>query len=241
MRQSKWHMELKLRLLGLLWIVVSRLIKVVASGICSAKAKTLVKNQQCLQANHHVWIVEESTECGALDVSRTLESRNVGMSRRTSDFVSVAWQAIMKEELVLRLDLVKVMVVKEVVITYCMALRRLTQRTGEWCLHGRGPSAHIHTSTSKQETAIEAFSLRTMPVWLKANDRKAKVNVMLDDGSNETFLNEEVAGVLGLRERYHTANVLNNEVETFQSMPFDVTIESLDGEFSKDIKVKTRG
>ena len=34
-------------------------------------------------------------------------------------------------------------------------------------------------------------------------------------------------------------NVLNNEVETFQSMPLEVTVESLDGEFSEDIKVKT--
>ena len=40
---------------------------------------------------------------------------------------------------------------------------------------------------------------------------------MFDDGSNETFINEEVAGVLGLKERYHTVtvNILNNEVETF--------------------------
>ena len=104
-----------------------------------------------------------------------------------------------------------------------------------------GAPAHTHTSTSKQETATETISLCSVPVWLKANDRKVKVNALLDDGSNETFINEEVAGVLGLKERYHTVtvNVLNNEVETFQSMPLDVTIESLDGEFSKDIKVKT--
>ena len=30
-----------------------------------------------------------------------------------------------------------------------------------------------------------------------------------------------------------------HEVQTFQSMPLDPTIESLDGEFSEDIKVKT--
>ena len=104
-----------------------------------------------------------------------------------------------------------------------------------------GAPAHIHTSTSKQETVTETLSLRTVPVWLKANERKVKVNALLDDGSNKTFINEEVAGVLGLKERYHTVtvNVLNNEVETFQSMPLDVTIESLDGQFSKDIKVKT--
>ena len=78
-------------------------------------------------------------------------------------------------------------------------------------------------------------------MWLKANDRKVKVNAILDDGSNETFWNEEVAGILGLKEGYQTVtvNVLNNEVETFQSMPLEVTVESLDGEFSGDIKVKT--
>ena len=103
-----------------------------------------------------------------------------------------------------------------------------------------GAPTHSHTSTSKQETT-EAFPLRTVPVWLKANGRKVKVNAILDDGSNETFLNEEVAGVLGLKERYQTVTVtvLNSEVETFQSMPLDVTIESLDGEFSKSVKVKT--
>ena len=57
------------------------------------------------------------------------------------------------------------------------------------------------------------------------------MNALLDDGSNETFINEDVAGVLGLKERYHTVtvSVLNNEVETCKSIPLDVTIESLDG------------
>ena len=104
-----------------------------------------------------------------------------------------------------------------------------------------GAPTRVHTATSKQEAVTEAYSLRTVPVWLQANDRKVKVNAILDNGSNETFLNEEVAGILGLKERYQTAtvNVLNNEVETFQSVPLEVTVESLDGEFSEDIKVKT--
>jgi len=66
-------------------------------------------------------------------------------------------------------------------------------RDGRVVTPREGAPAHTHTSTSKQETATEAFSLRTVPVWLKANDRKVKVNAILDDGSNETFLNEEVA------------------------------------------------
>ena len=104
-----------------------------------------------------------------------------------------------------------------------------------------GAPPRAHTATSKQETVSEAYSLHTVPVWLKANDRKVKVNATLDDGSNETFWNEEVAGILGLKEGYQTVtvNVLNNEVETFQSMPLEVTVESLDGEFSRGIKVKS--
>ena len=51
------------------------------------------------------------------------------------------------------------------------------------------------------EKPSESYSLRTVPVWMKANGRKVKINAILDDASNETFLNEEVAGALGLQER----------------------------------------
>ncbi len=84
-------------------------------------------------------------------------------------------------------------------------------------------------------------SLKTVPVWLKKNNRKVKVNAILDDASNKTFLNEEGAGMLGIQEPFQTVkvHVLNNEVETFQSMPVNVTIESVDGQFSKSIDIKT--
>ena len=50
--------------------------------------------------------------------------------------------------------------------------------------------------------------------------KKVKVNAILDDVLNETFLNENVANFLG-QERFQTVqvHVLNNSVETFQSMP----------------------
>ena len=68
-------------------------------------------------------------------------------------------------------------------------------------------------------------------MWLKVNKCKIKVNAILDDASNETFLNEEVAGALGVSEPFETVrvHVLNNEVETFQSMPVKLTVESMDG------------
>ena len=91
------------------------------------------------------------------------------------------------------------------------------------------------------ETPTESYSLRTVPVWMKANGRKVKINAILDEASNETFLNEEVAGVLGLQEPFQKVqvHVLNGTVETFQSMPLKIEIESVDGQFSKEISVKT--
>ena len=91
------------------------------------------------------------------------------------------------------------------------------------------------------ETPTESYSLRTVPVWMRANGRKVKINPILDDASNETFLNEEVAGVLGLQAPFQKVQVhaLNDTVDTFQSMPLNIEIESVDGQFSKEISVKT--
>ena len=56
---------------------------------------------------------------------------------------------------------------------------------------------------------------------MKANGRKVKINAILDDASNETFVKEVVAGILGLQEPFEKVQVyaLNDTVETFQSMP----------------------
>ena len=55
---------------------------------------------------------------------------------------------------------------------------------------------------------------------MKANGRKVKIDAILDDVSKETFLNEEVAGVLGLKEPFQKVQVyvLNDTVDTFQSI-----------------------
>ena len=101
-----------------------------------------------------------------------------------------------------------------------------------------GAPAVTLTSCST-ETPTESYSFRTVPVWMKANGRKVKINAILDDASNETFLNEAVAGILGLQEPFEKVQVyaLNDTVETFQSMP--IKIESVDGRFSKEISPKT--
>ena len=54
------------------------------------------------------------------------------------------------------------------------------------------------TLTSRNaETLTESYSLRTVPVLMKANGKKVKLNAILDDASKETFVKKEVAGGTG--------------------------------------------
>ena len=77
---------------------------------------------------------------------------------------------------------------------------------------GGVPTVTMTSCNAKMPT--ESYLLRTVPVWMKANGRKVKIAAILDDTSNETFLNEEVAGVvLGLQEpfqkvQFHLLNPL---------------------------------
>jgi hypothetical protein len=50
----------------------------------------------------------------------------------------------------------------------------------------------VSTTTCNAEPP-EDYSSRTIPVWIKANGKEVKVNEILDDASNETFLNQDVA------------------------------------------------
>ena len=76
--------------------------------------------------------------------------------------------------------------------------------------------SHTNVTTSKK-TGPEVFLWRTIPVWFKKNNRKVEVKAILDNASNETFLNKEVARMLGIQGSFKTVKVhiLNNEIETF--------------------------
>ena len=99
--------------------------------------------------------------------------------------------------------------------------------------------SQITTLTSAQYK--EVVSLRTVPVWLKANGKKIKVNAVLDDASTVSYVNEEVAGALGLSATYEkvSVNVLSENVETFDSMPVSFTLESCDGNLKIPFKALT--
>ena len=90
---------------------------------------------------------------------------------------------------------------------------------------------HLHITTLTSAQYQEFVSLRTVPVWLSAKGKKIKVNTVLDDACTVSHVNEEVAGALGLSATYEklTVNVLNENVETFDSMAISLILESCDG------------
>ena len=100
-----------------------------------------------------------------------------------------------------------------------------------------GARANV-TTTMNTKSSVEAYPLRTVPLWVKANGR---TNAVLDDASNETLMNEKLAGALGLSTAWKNVqvHVLNSSVETFRSMPLEVDVESVHGQFSKTVNVQT--
>ena len=83
-----------------------------------------------------------------------------------------------------------------------------------------------------------ATALRTIPVILKNGCRKLKVNALLDDASTQAYVNADVAAELGLTGALDTikVNVLNGECKSFQTMPVEFGLESVNGDV--DIRLK---
>ena len=82
--------------------------------------------------------------------------------------------------------------------------------------------------TASSFPTAEFLALRTVPVILKNGDRSLKVNALLDDASTKTYVNSDVAAQLGLQGKTErvTVNVLNGQVETFETRPVNVELES---------------
>ena len=81
------------------------------------------------------------------------------------------------------------------------------------------------TMTANNVTTTNFIALRTVPIILKNGNRSIKVNALLDDASMKT-------------ERV-TVNVLNGQVETFETCPVDVQLESLIGDVKLQVTAYT--
>ena len=67
------------------------------------------------------------------------------------------------------------------------------------------------------------------------------MNALLDDASTCSYLNSDVAGELGIQGTLAqvSVGVLNSQVETFETCPVKVQLESLDGKVHSTISALT--
>ena len=97
------------------------------------------------------------------------------------------------------------------------------------------------TMTVNNVTTTDFIALRTVPIILKNGNRSIKVNALLDDASTKTYINADVAAEFGLQGKTErvTVNVLNGQVETFETRPVDVQLESLIGDVKLQVTAYT--
>ena len=98
------------------------------------------------------------------------------------------------------------------------------------------------TMMANNVTTTDFIALCTVPIILKNGNRSIKVNALLDDASTKTYINADAAAELGLQSKTErvTVNVLDGQVETFETRPVDVQLESLFGDVKLQVTNATR-
>ena len=84
-------------------------------------------------------------------------------------------------------------------------------------------------------------SSQTVPVILRKRSQNIVLNTLLDDGSTKTYINSDVAAELNLEgETWKvTVNMLNGQVDSFETTPVEFEFELLDGKVKKTIQAFT--
>ena len=97
------------------------------------------------------------------------------------------------------------------------------------------------TDETVQEHAQRSIALRTVPVILKHGERRLQVSRFLDEGSDASYVNEDVVENLGLdgRKEKVIINVASGQKVSLMSATMEIGLESLDGQVDTIIVVKT--
>ncbi|XP_052281199.1 uncharacterized protein LOC127878708 [Dreissena polymorpha] len=95
--------------------------------------------------------------------------------------------------------------------------------------------------SAKSHTRSDLVGLRTVPVILANGNRSITVNALLDDASTKTYINSDVAAELGCKGRTEKVkvNVLNGQVETFETRPVKFEIRSVNGSVKINVAAYT--
>ena len=96
------------------------------------------------------------------------------------------------------------------------------------------------SSATEGKASSEEMTM-TVPVKVKTGDRWMTVNALLDDASTKTYINADDAAELGLKGKTEqvTVNVLNGQVETFETRPVNFELESVNGNVKLKVSVFT--
>ena len=110
--------------------------------------------------------------------------------------------------------------------------------------HNKGSLATTTTmmcSKSIDNRDNRATALRIIPVILKNGHKRLKVNALLDDASTQTYVNSDIAAELDLKGDLKAirVSVLNGDCKSFQSMPVEFGLESINGDVDIEMKALT--
>ena len=97
------------------------------------------------------------------------------------------------------------------------------------------------TYETVKEHEQQRIALRTVPVILKHRAKRLQVNCFLDEGSDTTYVNEDVVEELGMEgpKEKVTINVANDQKVDLMSATMEIGLESLDGRVDTVTVAKT--
>ena len=105
---------------------------------------------------------------------------------------------------------------------------------------GKGQSQQTSITTT-DDYRPDYIALRIIPVILRNGDRSLRVNALLDGGGTKSYINADVAAELGLQGKTEKVmvNVLNGQVETFESKPVEFQLKSINGSVNMTVNAYT--
>ena len=124
-------------------------------------------------------------------------------------------------------------------------IRESTSSANQTHLSQESVTSHIteggaNTHTFTAQTGEKVVALQTESLILKNGNVRFLVNCFLDEGSEATYINEDLVEELVVRggKEPVIVNVANDQWTKFMSMSFQVGFESIDGEMNRIISAK---
>ena len=116
-------------------------------------------------------------------------------------------------------------------------MKQLLSRRGNHSNNHSRPAVLVTQNYSK----VDYIALRTVPIILKNGGRSLQVNAILDEASTKSYVNSDVAAELGLEGKTEkvNVNVLNGQIETFETKPVNFELQSVDGKVSLNVNAYT--